>query len=353
MKQNFLAGLLGSFVGVVLLLMIMNATGWVNAQGPGPQKEGTDTDRITVEAQPLDPTGGGGPNTPLGTTFTYQGQLKVSGVPYTGNCDLQFTLWNGAPGSGGISITTVSALPAPTSVNAGLFTTYVDFGDQFKGDYRQIEPLIRCPSGVGAYQSLGAQVIYGVPYALGLRAGATISGSSPFGLIIKTSSANGDGLHAEANNGPSAYGVSGYSSSGFGVVGTSSSATGAGVSAWNDSPGAALQIVGGGIQVRDAGLNTQTPVFIHQVTASNLCAIQNYSTVIDNAFINGRPDAILIVTPNFGANNTGVAPAVGIPAVYYDATNQCGNGAGRWVIYNLNSTAQTTNSRFNVLAVTP
>ena len=151
MKQNFAAGLVGSFVGVALLLLIMNATGLVSAQGPGPQKEGTDPDRITVETQPLNPTGGGGPNAPLGTTFSYQGQLKISGVPYTGNCDLLFTLWNGDPSSGGISITTVSALPAPTSVNAGLFTTFVDFGDQFKGDYRQIEPRVRCPSGSGSY----------------------------------------------------------------------------------------------------------------------------------------------------------------------------------------------------------
>ncbi len=77
----------------------MNATGLVSAQGPGPQRGESNPDRITVEAQPLAPTGGGGPNQPVGTIFTYQGQLKVNGAPYTGNCDMQFALWNGTPGS--------------------------------------------------------------------------------------------------------------------------------------------------------------------------------------------------------------------------------------------------------------
>jgi hypothetical protein len=108
--------------------------------------------------------------------------------------------------------------------------------------------------------------------------------------------------------------------------------------------------------VQNANIGTDTPVFIHKVNTAvggNLCAIQNYSTVLDNPIINGVPGAILIVTPNFGANDTGKAPAEGIPAVYYDATNQCGQGAGRWVIYNLNKQAQTNNSLFNVMAVLP
>jgi hypothetical protein len=241
MKQNFLAGVLGSFVGVALLLLIMNATGLASAQGPGPQKDVPTPDRITVETQPLNPTGGGGPNAPLGTTFSYQGQLKISGVPYTGNCDMQFKLWNGDPGSGGILLATVGALPAPTSVSAGLFTTYVDFGDQFQGDYRDIEPLVRCPSGSGSYQSLGVQVIYPAPYALGLRPGTTITGSASTALTAISSAPQGTGLWGQADNGTNAWGVAGFSNSGIGVLAVGGDNTG--------TPNTALRISGGRLAV--------------------------------------------------------------------------------------------------------
>ena len=109
--------------------------------------------------------------------------------------------------------------------------------------------------------------------------------------------------------------------------------------------GAALRIESGGVRVTGASTGTPTPVFIHKVDTAvggNLCAIQDYSTVIDNKIINGVPGAMLIVTPNYGPKSTGTAPAFGIPAVYYDSLNECGKGAGRWVIYNLNTHPRRT-----------
>ncbi len=348
MKRTLWFSLLVGLIGSLALLVLVGAT---NAQGDNPPDE-------TITVQPLAPTAGGGPDAPLGTTFSYQGLLKIGGVPYTGNCDMQFTLWNGTPPTG-LPITTISALVSPVMVSNGLFIAYLDFGDQFTGDYRAIEPHVRCPNGSGLYQDLPAQVIYPAPYALSLRPGATISGTAATGLTINNMvDADSPSMYANSFTGRAVLGYSlAMTGTGIGVNGIANSPTGVGVAAQNNSAGGvALRIWKGGIQVTNAGINTNTPVFIHQVktgTGSNLCTIQNYSTVIDNALINGNPNAILIVTPNFGSNDTGTPPAVGIPAVYYDATNQCGKGAGRWVIYNLNTTPQVDNSRFNVMAVIP
>jgi hypothetical protein len=47
----------------------------------------------------------------IGTGFTYQGQLKKSGAPYTGNADLTFSLYSAS--TGGLPLNTV-ALTAQT-----------------------------------------------------------------------------------------------------------------------------------------------------------------------------------------------------------------------------------------------
>lgn len=84
---------------------------------------------------------------PVGTAFTYQGQLKEGGVPVDGTADFQFTLWDavgsGDPPTGGTQVGGVQAINA-LPVTAGLFTVALnaagEFGPSaFNGDDRWLE----------------------------------------------------------------------------------------------------------------------------------------------------------------------------------------------------------------------
>lgn len=167
----------------------------------------------------------------------------------------------------------------------------------------------------------------------------------------------------ETWEGSASYGlwVENTAPDGWGVYGATSSANGAGVVAYNEVvSGTALSIAQGAIEVKGAGLDTDTPVFKHEVrttgAGANICSAygQYYSTVVDHPLINGNPDAILIVTPNYGlASSFHVGPAKGPYAVYYDDHNQCGFGDDKWVIYNNDSTTLNDGQVFNVLVVVP
>jgi hypothetical protein len=230
-------------------------------------------------------------------------------------------------------------------VNNGLFNQSVLDYDNYGYDGRRLWLKVTVSN-----THVSCQEITPVPLAMGLVPNALIWGNSPKSILTVMND-NEHGLPA----------LEGYSraltGSSVGLRGISSSPGGIGVEAIGGYGhyGAALSILGS-IKVNFAGIGTDTPVFIHQVNTAvggNICQVQNYSTVIDNKVVNGIEDAMLIVTPNYGPKNGGTAPAVGIPAVYYDADNECGKGAGRWVIYNLNAQPQTNNSRFNVMAVVP
>jgi hypothetical protein len=202
----------------------------------------------------------------------------------------------------------------------------------------------------------GSTVAYGTAFEVENKAGGStgIKGIANLGYGVRYGvygeSLESTGVYGKTDSGFGVYGQ-GYQN-GTGVFGYSN--TGVGVGAHSTSGTAIL--IDGGIRVEGAGIDSDTPVFIHKVNTSsggNICSIQTYSTVIDNPFTNNQPDAILIVTPNFGANNTGLNPANAFPAVYYDATGQCGKGAGKWVIYNISTVAQVNNSMFNVMVVQP
>lgn len=102
---------------------------------------------------------------PLGTGFTYQGYLAIDGVPVTGNCDFQFSLWDALSSGAQIG----STVPKDNvMVTDGIFTVTLDFGSgAFNGEARWLGVAVRCPAGSGSYTTLNPyKELSASPYAL-------------------------------------------------------------------------------------------------------------------------------------------------------------------------------------------
>ncbi len=118
---------------------------------------------------------------PLGTAFTYQGQLQSAGAPATGSYDFQFTLYDAA--SGGSAVTAVLSTNG-VGVNDGLFTVSLDFGSSvFAGEARWLSVAVRT-NGAPSYNLLSPrQPVTASAYALfapnaGVAASATAAGTA-------------------------------------------------------------------------------------------------------------------------------------------------------------------------------
>jgi hypothetical protein len=159
-----------------------------------------------------------GAQSPQGTysyAFTYQGQLKDTGGPVNGTCDLRFILWNAA--IGGSQVGNILTLER-VEIEEGLFTARLDFGstDVHNGSARWLEVAVRCPAGSGGYVTLDLrQELTGAPAALSLAlpftAEANLGGSlvsfhntgdgeaavlsSQQGFALFVESAGSDGLY--------------------------------------------------------------------------------------------------------------------------------------------------------------
>jgi hypothetical protein len=111
---------------------------------------------------------------PLGSTFTYQGDLELSGSPVTGNYDFTFKLYNAA--SSGTQVGTTQSV-LNLAVTRGLFTTPLDFGTApFDGSALWLEIGVRTAGGASYTTLAPRQAITATPYAL--RALNGPSGSS-------------------------------------------------------------------------------------------------------------------------------------------------------------------------------
>jgi len=155
----------------------------------------------------------------VGTAFTFQGRLQKGDEPFSGQCAMQFSLWDAATGG----VQQGNTLPLdPVSVEQGLFAVTLDFGDQFKGDARWLETAVKCPGDAGYTKLEPRQSLLAVPYALSLRPDSTVSSATGNGLR-GIANAEGRGGLVGLHTGKGGYGVYGNSPNGGGVVGISDS----------------------------------------------------------------------------------------------------------------------------------
>jgi len=155
---------------------------------------------------------------------------------------------------------------------------------------------------------------------------------------------NGIGVWGSQNGG--GYGVFGTAETGTGVYGKANDPGGTGVRAeGNGTSSTALAVASGAIKVPGAGVNTNTAAFVHEVTNGNqsnctLPGIACYDTIIDNAYCNNDPNAMIFITAR--------SPAPASVFVYYDTDT------GRWILEsNVTLTYMNVGNQFNVLVIKP
>jgi len=193
---------------------------------------------VLVDLSQIDTNDNAPRSTPVGMSFTYQGELQDSGSPANGEYDIRFTLYDdlGAIVSGPICLDNVL-------VTNGLFTADLDFGQEFYGDMRELGIAVRpggalgnCDSG-GGYTTLNPrQRLNAAPYALGLSlpfTGTQFSSSDVFTIFNTTGDSSTAGIHGILEGLATfsfidSAGVRGESSNGFGagVLGISESYAG-------------------------------------------------------------------------------------------------------------------------------
>ena len=120
----------------------------------------------------------------------------------------------------------------------------------------------------------------------------------------------------------------------------------------------------GGLRWGGTGVNSTTsPAFTHQVDTAagggNTCTggsgVADSRTAIDHPLLNGNPDAVIVMTPNYGSTLNGVAPPRNPLGVYFNIGADGNCAAGRWVIYDVTTSPATLNNgaKFNIWFVLP
>ena len=131
---------------------------------------------------------------PMGTAFTYQGQLKESAVPVNDTADFEFTLWDASSNGTQIGSDGVSGV----DVVDGLFTVVLDFGGgQFAGDARWLQIAVKGSGDPGFTTLSPRQELTPTPHAIYAESAGSfpggIGGSGTAGYLAKFVGSNGIG----------------------------------------------------------------------------------------------------------------------------------------------------------------
>ena len=122
---------------------------------------------------------------PLGTAFTYQGELTSFGAPASGLHDLRFTLFTSAAGGAQVGST---LCVDNVQVSGGRFGVSLDFGAVFAGGRRYLEIEVRLDAGQGCGVGSGytvlspRQEVTGAPVATFASSAGTLTGTVPVTL---------------------------------------------------------------------------------------------------------------------------------------------------------------------------
>lgn len=130
---------------------------------------------------------------PLGTAFTYQGQLKENAQPATGQYDLQFCLFDSPSSPIPLSC---AADQDNVAVDAGVFAVTLDFGSSsFDGEARHLELRVRPGASAAGYTILGPrQIVRPAPEALR----ANVASAAPWSGLTGVPAGLADGIDADS-----------------------------------------------------------------------------------------------------------------------------------------------------------
>jgi hypothetical protein len=316
--------MLSGFFGAALLLILLSAAGIVGARGADVAPSEISRTNAISSATWLSH-----PAAPAGTfaRLTYQGRLtNSSGTPINSAVNMVFKFYDASN-----ALLWTSATRSVTPVN-GLFTVYLGDGSDPNLDNDILSSIATIGVKVGSDPELTPRQPLN-----------SVVGHSNASSGVVGSSDSSLGVYGFSNTG---YGVAGASNF-VGVFGQTSDISGTGVLAVGaDQSGIALLIANGGIRVSGAGIDEDTPVFVHVASVGNI--VSTNQTIITHPLTDGDPDAILIITP---ANNYALAGGVNNPhpvGVYYANASPF-----KWVIYNTDGSAMPVGAQFNVLVVKP
>lgn len=132
---------------------------------------------------------------PVGTAFTYQGQLVANGQPYTGTCQVQLSLFDAlSQGSQVGSTVTLNGV----SVSNGLFSVTPDFGmSPFTGQALFLQTAVECGTDTSFTVLSPREALTATPYALQAASVSGIVGMSNGGTGLSAAGSAGNYLRSD------------------------------------------------------------------------------------------------------------------------------------------------------------